>query len=69
MILTKHAKDRMNEYGVTKAEVVAAINNYDTCVPARDGCENRWKSFDTYRLRITINPVGLVVVTVWKEPK
>jgi hypothetical protein len=67
MIFTKHAKERMTQYGVGEAEVIATVQNYNTCVPARDGCENRWKSFGSYRLRVTVNPTSMVIVTVWKE--
>jgi len=67
MIYSKHAKDRMAQYNMTEAEVEATVTNYETRVPAKHECVNCWKTFGSYRLRVTLNPSAMVAVTVWKE--
>lgn len=57
----------MAHYDVTEAEIEATVANDETRVPAKHECVNCWKAFGTYRLRVTLNPNEMVVVTVWKE--
>lgn len=67
MRYSKHALARMKEFGLSRAEVTRTVLGYDTCVPAKRGCVNLWKSFEEYRIRVTLEPNGRLVVTVWKE--
>lgn len=67
MYYTQHALARMKDFGLSKAEVRRVVLGYDTCVPARRGCVNLWKSFEGYRIRVTLEPNRRLVVTVWKE--
>jgi hypothetical protein len=57
----------MRQFSLSTSQVFEATLNYDTAVPARNGCQNRWKRFDTYRIRVTLDPRTMSVVTVWKE--
>ena len=70
LIFTRHAVERMREFGIGKSDVEHAVRHYETCVPARRGCRNYFRRYGACRLRITVYPAAdrLLIVTVWKEP-
>jgi len=66
MIYTRHAKLRMARYGVSAVQIELVLREYDTAVPARNGCTNYFKKLGGRRVRVTLSADGRIV-TVWKE--
>jgi hypothetical protein len=62
---TQHAKDRMEDHGITIAEVYEALADARKRTSGQAGCELVWGIASTgRRIRVALSPDRTVVVTV-----
>lgn len=68
MIYSRHAREQMAKRGIMEAEVVETIRSYHTQVPGRSGCVNRFRTFGSYKIRVTLDPTQTKIVTNVQGP-